>query len=267
MLPSSILHVSALAPLASTLRTLDMAPDVYQLQQNKIVDYSALSSLSSLTALGLPLAADRQGLSSISSCALLQRLGLEFKGAADAAQQVTLQPSELSALGQLTRLTSLALQGTGCKDSASWSFLSSLRRLKDMCVVPGLPHAAVAALAHLTCLTELVCGWQQQDGLPQTTQRCAAVRRLFAVDGVPPLCAFPGLTSLVQCNPWDPAVFTSAAQCCTRLEALQLEVRFGGSSGKLNNGSFFAICTCSCTHSRCEQPRIVAALSGAGHLR
>uniref|UniRef100_A0A383VN61 F-box domain-containing protein n=1 Tax=Tetradesmus obliquus TaxID=3088 RepID=A0A383VN61_TETOB len=202
---------------------------VLQRQQDQVVDYGALSSLSSLTALGLPLAAERQGLSSISMCTQLQRLSLEFKGAAGAAQQVTLQPDELSAMGQLTQLTALKLVGTACQDRAGWGFLSRLRQLKELHVTPCLPYAAVAALAHLKCLGKLTCGWEQlPEGQPWPTARCAAVRALCVTDGVPPLHAFPRLTSLVQCMPWDPSVLSGAALCCKQLKMLQMNCESAG---------------------------------------
>lgn len=229
MLPSSVAHMSALASLASSLHTLVIDPPFKQLQQEEVVDYSALSSLSSLTCLSLPLAAERRGLSSISSCCQLQGLCLEFKGVTGAAQQVTLQPSELSALGRLTQLTGLLLDGTACGDHAGWSFFSRLRQLQQLSVKPVLPHTAVAALAHLTCLSQLTCGWEQHEGPPHANVRCAAVRELLVADGVPPLHAFPGLTSLMQFMPWEPAVLCSAAECCTQLEELRMYSKFGGS--------------------------------------
>jgi hypothetical protein len=155
MPPSSLAQLSALAGLAGTLHTLEMLRKFDRRQQHQVVDYSALGSLSRLTAVVLPLAAERQGLGSIS--AQLQQLHLKFTAAEGTVQQVTLQPSELSALGQLAQLNRLVLVGTGCEDNAGWSFLSSLRQLEGL-YVPSLPHAAVAALAHLTCLSKLKCG-------------------------------------------------------------------------------------------------------------
>jgi hypothetical protein len=173
---SSFAHMPALEGLASSLHTLQMALNLDQ-QQDQVVDYSVLGSLSHLTSLGLPLAAERQGLSSISSCSQLQYLSLEFTAAAGAAQQVIWQPSELSAMSQLTQLTKLLVNGTACGDTPG----SSLRQLQHLQVKPALPHAAVAALAHLTCLTQLMCGWEQQQGPAQATARCAAVRDMHVL--------------------------------------------------------------------------------------
>ncbi|WIA38195.1 hypothetical protein OEZ86_001543 [Tetradesmus obliquus] len=222
MPPSSMAHVSALANLASTLHTLLVEPSLDQQQNSQTADYSALGSLSRLTCLGLPLAAERQGLSSVRSCCQLRELSLLFKGAAGAAQHVTLQPSELDAFSQLTQLTRLSLNSTAYEDSAGWSFLSSLWQLRELVVGPRLPYTVVATLEHLTCLTALTCGWEQEEGLPQTTSRCAAVRELAVLEGATPLWAFPGLTTLIQCVPWDPAVLPSAAEFCTQLNSLQM---------------------------------------------
>uniref|UniRef100_A0A383W4Q4 Uncharacterized protein n=1 Tax=Tetradesmus obliquus TaxID=3088 RepID=A0A383W4Q4_TETOB len=235
MLPSSIAQVSALAGIASSLRTLLVEPGLDQLQADQAVDYSALGSLSSLTRLCLPLAAERQGLSSISSCCQLQRLTLEFKDASDAVallrQQVTLQSSELAALGELMQLTRLTMDGTPSAPSedSGWSFLSSLQQLRVLDVTACLPHTAVAVLAHLTCLTSLRCGWEQhRTGQPRAEVRCTAVRELCVLDGAPPLCVFPGLTEIIQCMAWDPAVLSSAAECCPQLNLLQMCNEFGG---------------------------------------
>lgn len=236
MLHSSIAHVSALASLASSLQTLWIEPNLDKLQPaGQVVDYSALGSLSRLTALSLPLAAKRQGLSSITSCPQLQRLRL-FKGAVGTARPLALQRSELSALGGLTELAELSLDGAACVDDASWSFLSSLQQLQQLCVKPGLPHAAVAALEPLAQLNELTCGWLPQEEVPlgeeppDFTACCAAVRALHVVDGAPPFCAFPKLTSIVQYMPWAPAVLSSTAQYCTQLRELQMSAEFGGTA-------------------------------------
>jgi hypothetical protein len=228
MPPSSVAQLSALAGLASTLQTLEIPPGLNQQQQSQVVDYSALGSLSRLTSLTLPLSVERQAFGSISTCSQLQHLHLGCEAGATAGHHVTLQPGELCALSQLTQLTRLWLYGAACEDSAGWNFLSSLRQLQELAVEPCLPYTAVAALAHLTCLSELSCGWEQREGAQQPTARCAGVRDLSVQNGVPPLCAFPGVTSLMQCMPWEPAVLASAAECCTQLKELALQDSFGG---------------------------------------
>jgi hypothetical protein len=226
--PSSIGHVSALAGLASSLHTLEIIPMLDQQQPRRVVDYSGLSSLSRLTCLTLPLSVQRQGFSSIGACFQLQDLHLAYESGASAAPSVTLQPDELCAMCQLTQLTHLGLYGAVCEGRAGWNFLSSLRQLQELAVDSCLPHTVVAALACLTCLSELTCGWEQQQGALQATARCAAVRDLHVLEGVPPLCAFPGLTSLTHKMPWEPAVLNSAAKCCTQLEFLAVIENFGG---------------------------------------
>jgi hypothetical protein len=177
----------------------------------------------------MPLAAARQGLDSISSCSKLRSLDLCFQDAADEARQSTLQPSELAAMGQLTQMTWLALRNAACESTSDWSFLSRLQQLQELHVEPGLPCCAVTALAHLTCLSSLVCGWQQQERPGLLAARCAAVRYLGVMSGVPPLCAFPGVVELVQYKAWDPSVLSSLSECCTQLERLELDETFGGS--------------------------------------
>jgi hypothetical protein len=226
---SGLAHLSALSNLASSLQTLDIAMHCRQHEPNQVADYSALGSLSGLTSLSMPLAAVRQGLNSISSCSKLRRLELVAEDEEDEARESTLQPNELAALGQMAQLTRLQLLGAACESTSDWSFLSRLQQLQDLDLEPGLPCCAVTALAHLTCLSTLMCGWQQQQRPGLVTARCAAVRVLGVGSGVPPLCAFPGVVELLQSRAWDPSVLGSVSKCCTQLKRLTLHQLFGGS--------------------------------------
>jgi hypothetical protein len=129
------------------------------------------------------------------------------------ARHSVLHPTELASIGQLAQLSELNLLGAACEDAADWSFLSQLQQLGDLDVEPKLPYCVVTALAHLTCLSKLVCGWEQQEGPALVSACCAAVRDLCVVSGALPLCAFPGVTQLVQYTAWDPSVLSSMSEC------------------------------------------------------
>ncbi|WIA12031.1 hypothetical protein OEZ85_012111 [Tetradesmus obliquus] len=122
-----------------------------------MVDYGALSSLSRLSALGLPLAAERQGLDSISSCSQLQRLSLEFWDAAGAVQQVTLQPTArtaaMSSLAALQHLKEIALSVNENAEVAAVSALQQVELL--LLVVPMRSSCSVHGLAVLAAMRQL----------------------------------------------------------------------------------------------------------------
>jgi hypothetical protein len=227
--PSSFVHLSSLSSLASSLHTLEVTQSGNPDEPDQVANYSALRSLSCLTRLHMPLAAARQGLDSISSCTKLSSLHLYLKDKTDVARQSVLQPTELAAIGQLAQLSQLSLRGAACEDAADWSFLSQLLHLQELDVQPSLPYSAVTPLAHLTCLSRLECGWEQQEGPGPVAARCAAVRELEVVSGVPPLCVFPGVTQLMQYRAWDPFFFSSVSERCTALQSLVLAEEFGGS--------------------------------------
>jgi hypothetical protein len=143
------------------------------------------------------------------------------------ARLSVLQPTELAAMGQLAQLIELSLYGTACADAANWSFLSQLQQLQYLAVEPRLPYVAVTALAHLPCLSELICGWEQQQAPGCVAAHCAAVCDLFVVSGAPPLCALRGVTKLTQYMPWDPSVLSSVSEWCTGLQQLVFPVISG----------------------------------------
>jgi hypothetical protein len=228
---TNLCHMSALAPLAGTLQHLTIytsVPPDEQVQQEQVVDYNALGSLTQLTTLLLPVVEKRQGLDSISRCSKLVNLILESDSAA-ASMVLTLL--EWSSLCQLTQLQVLELPGLTClgprQASSSWEMLFGLQQLQQLNGLV-LPHSALPALAKLPNLNYLMCFWEQEVGqqdalLQQPWNRCLSVITLVVCGGTLLLWGFPGLLELMQRKPWAPAVFEAAAQHCTALVRLCLD--------------------------------------------
>jgi hypothetical protein len=197
-------HLSALAPLASTLQALNVRQHRWPEQElNSTIDHSFVGAFTTLTSLGLQLPPSRTGLDSVSGCCGLRKLNLSVEEWT--TEDVALKRNEVAAICQLAGLEEMHLYGlTLGERNDACGLLPGLKQLQQL-YVPWLHYAAVPALASLRQLKVLTCGWdhQQLGDSWRSARRCTSLQTLRVVSGKPPLWAFPGLEVLFQKYPWE----------------------------------------------------------------
>jgi hypothetical protein len=179
--------LAALSALRHNLHALRVTcPGFTAAEQQQ--DYSALSSLSSLTRPVLPYAAGTTGLAAVSSCSSLQWLSLSGPAGCRSAGP-SLGEAECAAIGQLTQLTNLRLSNIACSDE----LLSALPQLQQlqMLGVEGLKAAdALPVLARLPQLATLPGHWQESAAASGATMQLASVNLLVVAGECIPFQAF-----------------------------------------------------------------------------